>query len=87
MKYSVRFTETARAQLRAIDQPQALRILRKVTELLEDPYGNHTTALVGSDDSERRLRVGDYRVVYTVLHDVLCVRVVRIGHRSGVYKK
>ena len=34
----------------------------------------------------RRLRVGDYRIVYEVIDDELVVLVVRVGHRSAVYK-
>lgn len=33
-----------------------------------------------------RLRVGDYRVIYTVNGDVLLVRVVEIGNRGDIYK-
>ncbi|MFE2277223.1 type II toxin-antitoxin system RelE/ParE family toxin [Streptomyces sp. NPDC059454] len=31
------------------------------------------------------LRVGDYRVIYTVDNGELTVRVVHVGHRSTVY--
>lgn len=34
-----------------------------------------------------RFRVGDHRVVYEVRDDVLVVVVIRIGHRSDVYKR
>jgi mRNA interferase RelE/StbE len=34
-----------------------------------------------------RVRVGDYRIVYTVHDDILCVYVIAIGHRSKVYKQ
>ena len=43
----------------------ALRILAKLTELESDPMGFNTTALVSQPD-RRRLRVGDYRVIYTI---------------------
>lgn len=33
-----------------------------------------------------RLRVGSYRVIYTVENDVLTVRVLTIGNRRDVYK-
>jgi len=31
------------------------------------------------------VRVGDYRIIYTVYDDVLLVVVVTLGHRSQVY--
>ncbi|SCF57629.1 mRNA interferase RelE/StbE [Streptomyces sp. DconLS] len=62
----------------------ALRILAKLTELESDPLGFNTTALV-SQPERRRLRVGDYRVVYTIDNGELVVWVVHVGHRSTVY--
>ncbi|WP_419161577.1 type II toxin-antitoxin system RelE family toxin [Candidatus Palauibacter sp.] len=35
----------------------------------------------------RRVRVGDYRVVYEVLDDALVVLVVRVAHRGTVYRR
>jgi len=32
-----------------------------------------------------RLRVGDYRIIYTVADDVLLVVLVTLGHRRGIY--
>jgi len=42
-------------------------------------------ALAGSGDLWR-IRVGDYRVVYTINDDRLVVTVVRVGHRREVYR-
>jgi mRNA interferase RelE/StbE len=33
-----------------------------------------------------RIRVGVYRVIYSIEDDVLTVEVIKIGHRSSVYK-
>jgi len=33
-----------------------------------------------------RVRVGDYRIIYTVQDDVLLVVVVTLGHRRDVYR-
>ncbi len=62
----------------------ALRIVAKLTELENDPTGVNTTALVSQPD-RRRLRVGDYRVIYTIDDGELVVWVVHVGHRSTVY--
>ena len=42
-------------------------------------------ALSGTDNAYR-LRVGDYRVIYEVYHDILLVSVVNIGNRGQIYK-
>ncbi|WP_149823568.1 type II toxin-antitoxin system RelE family toxin [Streptomyces tailanensis] len=74
----------AQAELRKIPRGMALRILAKLTELETDPLGFNTTALVSQPD-RRRLRVGDYRVVYTNDNGELVVWAIHVGHRSTVY--
>ncbi|MEV7491643.1 type II toxin-antitoxin system RelE/ParE family toxin [Streptomyces anulatus] len=83
-EYRTVFHPEARAELRKVPRDAALRILTKLTELEADPFGFHTTALV-SQPERRRLRVGDYRVIYTVDNGELVVWVIRVGHRSTVY--
>jgi mRNA interferase RelE/StbE len=34
-----------------------------------------------------RIRAGDYRIVYTVRHEVLIVLVVAVGHRREIYDR
>ncbi|MET9807904.1 type II toxin-antitoxin system RelE family toxin [Streptomyces halstedii] len=82
-EYRAVFRPEAQAELRKIPRDAALRILTKLTELEADPLG-FDTSLVSQPD-RRRLRVGDYRVIYTIDDGELVVRVVRVGHRSTVY--
>ncbi|GAB3452172.1 type II toxin-antitoxin system RelE/ParE family toxin [Streptomonospora sediminis] len=84
-KYRTSFTVEARADLRKIARDQAIAILRKLTELESDPFAFGTTALVGIP-GHRRLRVGDYRVIYRVDRGHLVVVVVHVDHRSTVYE-
>ena len=37
-------------------------------------------------ENHYRVRVGDYRIIYSPVNEVLVVRVIRIGHRKDVYK-
>ncbi|MDX3575578.1 type II toxin-antitoxin system RelE/ParE family toxin [Streptomyces sp. FL07-04A] len=82
-EYRTVFRAEAQAELRKVPRDMALRILAKLTELESDPTGFHTTALVSQPD-RRRLRVGDYRVIYTIDNGELVVWVVHVGHRSTV---
>lgn len=41
---------------------------------------------MAGEHSVYRVRVGQYRVVYEVLDDILVVHVVRVGHRREVYR-
>lgn len=84
--YRTVFTPAARDDLRKIDRTTALSILRKLTELEADPYGFATTELV-SRPGVRRLRVGNYRVFYTVENGKLTIWVLAVGHRSTMYDR
>ncbi|MDR0960082.1 MAG: type II toxin-antitoxin system RelE/ParE family toxin [Propionibacteriaceae bacterium] len=84
-KWRTVFRPEARDELRQIPKPMALRILAKLSELEADPFGYSTTALVSTPD-RRRLRVGDYRVIYTLEHDKLIIWVIQVDHRSRVYQ-
>ncbi|MFI1148829.1 type II toxin-antitoxin system RelE/ParE family toxin [Streptomyces sp. NPDC020817] len=84
-EYRTVFRPEAQAELRKIPRGMALRILAKLTELETDPLGFDTTALVSRPD-RRRLRFGDYRLVYTIGNGELLVWVVQVGHRSTVYE-
>lgn len=83
-EYRTVFQPEARAELRKIPRGAALRILAKLTELERDPLGHKTTALVSAPD-RRRLRIGDYRVIYTIDNGELTIWVIHVGHRSTVY--
>lgn len=85
MKYRTVFRPEAREELRKLPRSVAMTILRKLTELETDPYGYATTALVSRPDV-RRLRVGDYRVFYTVDNGRLTVYVIAVAHRGIAYR-
>jgi mRNA interferase RelE/StbE len=84
VKYRTVFTEAARADLRKIERATALTILRKLADLEADPYGFGTTELV-TERGTRRLRVGDYRIFYSIQNDELVIEFVRVAHRSVAY--
>ncbi|WP_370413903.1 type II toxin-antitoxin system RelE/ParE family toxin [Streptomyces fradiae] len=90
MGYVTRFTPHAQRDLLKTPRAEALRILYRLTELQKalteaDTSGFDIKPLQGHD-SRWRLRVGDYRVVYTLENGVLVVWVLTVGHRRDVYR-
>jgi len=71
-----------RKQSRKI-QIQLISALRK---LQKDPRPRQAKKLSGLDELYR-IRVGNYRIVYTIRNKILIILVLRIAHRKDVYKK
>lgn len=83
--HSIEFTREARNTLKAM--PRNLRdlMLSKIDDLAVDPlHAPNVKTLVGRPGY--RLRVGDWRVIYTLDAGRLVVRVLDIGARGGVYQ-
>lgn len=83
--YKVEFARSAAKSLSKIDRTEAQRIYRAIDNLATNPEPPGSTQLVGGD-GQRRIRVGDYRVIYRVEHGVLVVFVIRVAHRREVYR-
>jgi mRNA interferase RelE/StbE len=71
--------------LKKLDPPVRRRIQGAIALLAEDPRPPAARKLQGRDGL--RVRVGDYRIIYTVEDDVLLVVVVTLGHRREVYDR
>ncbi len=71
--------------LRKLDPSVRHRLQGAIALLAQDPRPPAARALQGRQGL--RVRVGDYRILYTVADDVLLVVVVTIGHRRDVYDR
>ncbi|MFB7476737.1 type II toxin-antitoxin system RelE/ParE family toxin [Kitasatospora sp. NPDC056184] len=90
MGYVTRFTPHAQRDLLKVPRPDAMRILRRLSDLqraldLGDTTGFDIKALQGHS-ARWRLRVGDHRAVYTVEGGQLVVWVLAVGNRREVYR-
>jgi mRNA interferase RelE/StbE len=77
---------SAEKELQKLSRQLISRIVSRLEDLASDPRPAGCKKMQGGD-REWRIRVGDYRVVYTVDDAGLLVEVTRIRHRSDVYKR
>ena len=82
MQYKIQIEKQALKFIQKQDRPQRERILAAIAHL---PLIGDIKPLVNRP-GYFRLRVGDYRVIYTVDNDVLTVFVVKVGNRGEIYK-
>jgi mRNA interferase RelE/StbE len=84
--YRIEWKESARKELRKLTRGTIARVLTAVDGLAEDPRSPGCRKLVGTERTYR-VRIGDYRVVYSIEDDLLLVEIIRVGHRGGVYER
>jgi len=77
------WNDQAKGQLRSIDQPTALRILRALARYLETGEGD-VKRLQNIEPPEFRLRIGDYRVRFHDHGDI--IRITAVKHRREAYR-
>ena len=84
MLMKIIFTKKARKQLTSVESGAAKRIRQKIGQYAANPESlvNHVKHLKGSEYF--RLRVGDYRVIFTEAGMVLLI--IEVGHRREVYR-
>lgn len=85
MKYTVVFEKPAEKFIMRLAQPEKERVLRAIHEL---PHKGDIKRLKGKKSlGMYRLRVGPYRIIYTVDNGKLVVCVIDAGNRGQVYNR
>jgi mRNA interferase RelE/StbE len=87
VSYSVEFAPAAAKALSRVERRTRLRIAGVIELLAVDPRPPGAKMLRGEERGVWRVRVGDYRVVYTVEDERLVVLVVRGAHRREAYAR
>ncbi len=87
MEYSVEYTEqVVTKDIPKLSKSAKALIKRAIeTRLMHDPLSYGKPLRYGLH-GQRRLRVSDYRILYTINHDTRVVTIHAIAHRSNVYE-
>lgn len=69
-----------------LPQKDRLKIERVIEDLPNNPYPVNSKPLQGKLKEYLRVRVGDFRVIYTIEKEELIILIVAIGSRGDIYK-
>ena len=87
MSYLVTFDEAVDKDLEDMPPDVRVRLFARADILTNNPRPGASRELTGKLRGYRRLRLGDYRVVYSIDEAVKEVTVWAIGHRRDVYEQ
>lgn len=85
MSYEVRIAKQAEAYFLRLDQRTRQRILDRLRQIAEDPYGPHSKTLANAG-GRRASRVGDHRIVFAVDVGNAIVNVSVLAPRGRAYR-
>lgn len=85
-KYTVLLSKSAGKFLSKVPLKVLDTIQEKIESLADNPHPYYSQPLVGFKGLYK-IRVGEYRIIYTVKNDQLEVLIIDIEHRNKVYKK
>ena len=85
--YRLRIIPTATRELERLVKPVARRIAERINwlaanldDIRPEPYKGDLAGLY-------KFRVGDYRVIFQILHDEKVIVIHQVGHRSEIYRR
>ena len=85
MRYRIEYTAAARKQLKKLPGNVLPRIIHSIELLPVNPRPEGIKKLSGYKEYYR-IRVGDYRVVYSIQDDILMMLIIKIAPRKHVYQ-
>ena len=83
--YRVELSSSAEKALFKIPKKMILKITAALEALSYNPHPHGCKKLSGFQNIYR-VRIGDYRVIYEILEEIILVKVLKIGHRKEIYR-
>ena len=83
--YEVQISRTAERQLARLERATQQRVAAAMLALAENPRPRGCRKLLGYNDVFR-IRVGRYRLLYSVSDATVVIVILKVGHRRNVYR-
>jgi len=85
MKFRIEFLASAEKEFLRLPKPDRQRVGQRIDALSIDPRPPGSAKMSGHKNLWR-IRVGDYRVVYSIEEIPRVVSITRVAHRREVYR-
>lgn len=85
IEYALQFTRAARRELEALDTAMVQRLFSSIERLAREPRPRGCRKVRGADNLWR-IRIGDYRVLYTIDDQARIIDILAVRHRSDAYR-
>ena len=84
MKYTVEITSSAQRQFKKLPEAIQENFIPKILSLEETPRPVGIKKLQAFD--YYRIRIGDYRIVYSINDQARLIKILDLGHRKDIYR-
>ena len=85
MIYTIKYKRSATEELLALPAVQARKVLSAIKNLAGKPRPHGGKKLKGSNNVYR-IRIGNYRVIYTIADEIVTITIIKVGHRKHIYR-
>ncbi|MBI2428357.1 MAG: type II toxin-antitoxin system RelE/ParE family toxin [Ignavibacteriales bacterium] len=83
-RFKIIFARSASKELEALPRSVVEKIIVEIENLADNPFPKGSKRLKG-EKNRWRIRVGDYRIIYSILTKDLIIDIIRIRHRKEAY--
>ncbi len=84
--FSIEFSNSAKKFLKKSDPGLVKRLMGRIEELAKDPFPKDVKRIVNQKDKVFRIRIGDYRVQYSVFFGINLIFISDIDKRERAYQ-
>ncbi len=84
--YTISIKPSALKELSKLPKATVKKAEKAISALAENPRPDGVKKLKGSEEDLYRIRVGDYRIIYSIEEEIKIVDILKIGHRKDIYR-